>query len=53
MRMRERIDDDIHDALLRQGDRTKKTRGPGGFGGPAPFVRRKGPPKFDKRKLGR
>ena len=47
MRMRERIDDDIHDALLRQGDRSKKARGPGGF------VRRKGPPKFSKRKLPR
>jgi ATP-dependent RNA helicase SUPV3L1/SUV3 len=50
MRMRERIDDDIHDALLRQGDRSKKGRGPGGPGG---FIRRKGPPKFSKRKLPR
>ena len=45
-RVRERIDDDIHDALMRQGDRPKRDR-------PAaakPF-RRKGPPKFNPRRL--
>ena len=47
MAMRQRIDDDIHDALLRHGDRTKKASR-----APVPF-RRKGPPKFDKRKLKR
>ena len=44
--LRERIDDDIHDALMRQGDRPKRERP----AAPKPF-RRKGPPKFDKRRL--
>jgi ATP-dependent RNA helicase SUPV3L1/SUV3 len=46
MRMRERIDDDIHDALLQHGTRPKKDRAPA-----KPFVRRKGPPRFDRRRL--
>jgi hypothetical protein len=49
MRMRERIDDDIHDALLRQGDRSRRSRGPASNG----VFRRKGPPKFNKRNLKR
>jgi ATP-dependent RNA helicase SUPV3L1/SUV3 len=44
-RVREQIDDDIHDALLRQGDRPKRDRP-----APKPF-RRKGPPKFNPRRL--
>jgi ATP-dependent RNA helicase SUPV3L1/SUV3 len=44
-RVREQIDDDIHDALLRQGDRPKRERP-----APKPF-RRKGPPKFNPRRL--
>jgi ATP-dependent RNA helicase SUPV3L1/SUV3 len=45
MRIRERIDDDIHDALMQHGTRPKKERN-------APvFVRRKGPPRFDRRRL--
>jgi ATP-dependent RNA helicase SUPV3L1/SUV3 len=47
MRLRERIDDDIHEALQRQGRPVAVMRGPG------PFPRRKGPPKFNKRKLPR
>jgi hypothetical protein len=47
MRLRERIDDDIHEALQRQGRPVALMRGPG------PFPRRKGPPKFNKRKLPR
>jgi ATP-dependent RNA helicase SUPV3L1/SUV3 len=45
MRIRERIDDDIHDALLAHGTRPKKDRHP------VAFVRRKGPPRFDRRRL--
>ena len=44
-RMREEIDEDIHAALMQQGERPKKDRVQ-----PAPF-RRKGPPKFQKRRL--
>jgi hypothetical protein len=44
VRVRERLDDDIHDALLSHGDRPKRDRKPG-------FVRRTRPPKFNKRKL--
>jgi ATP-dependent RNA helicase SUPV3L1/SUV3 len=45
MRIRERIDDDIHDALMQHGTRPKKERN-------APvLVRRKGPPRFDRRRL--
>jgi hypothetical protein len=46
MRMREEIDEDIHLALLQQGDHAKKHRP----AAPRPFVR-KGPPKFSKRRL--
>jgi ATP-dependent RNA helicase SUPV3L1/SUV3 len=46
MRIRERIDDDIHDALLAHGTRPKKDRHPA-----TTFVRRKGPPRFDRRRL--
>jgi ATP-dependent RNA helicase SUPV3L1/SUV3 len=46
IRMREQIDEDIHDALMAQGERPRKSAQP------APFVRR-GPPKFNKRKLPR
>lgn len=42
--LRERIDDDIHTALLQHGARPKADR-------PAPFIRRKGPPKFNPRRL--
>ncbi|MBD5654075.1 MAG: RNA helicase [Candidatus Eremiobacteraeota bacterium] len=45
MAMRERIDDDIRNALLQQGARTRGERAP------VPFVRRAGPPKFNKRRL--
>jgi hypothetical protein len=48
MRMRERIDDEIHAALLRHGDRTKKAEP-----ATAKILARKGPPKFNKRKLRR
>jgi len=44
-RVRERTDDDIHDALLHHGARSRSERR-----APVPF-RRKGPPKFDKRRL--
>ena len=47
-RLREEIDRDIHDELMRQGERQKKHAPP-----PQPFVRRKGPPRFNKRKLPR
>lgn len=43
--MRERIDEDIHTALLQQGARLKKE------GKPVSFVRRKSPPKFNRRRL--
>ncbi len=46
-RVRERTDDDIHDALLSSGAKPRPDRRP-----PTPF-RRKGPPKFDKRRLKR
>jgi ATP-dependent RNA helicase SUPV3L1/SUV3 len=52
-RARERIDEDIHTALLQQGDRSRrdaKTKRPAQNGVPAPF-RSKGPPKFNKRRL--
>jgi len=49
MRLRERIDDDIHEALLRHGDRTNKNQRPA----TAKILARKGPPKFNKRKLRR
>ncbi len=51
MRMREQIDEDIHDALMAQGERPRKASPAAPR--PAPFVRRKGPPKFNKRKLPR
>ncbi len=45
MRVRERLDDDIHDALLQHGGRPRRDR-------KAPTaIRRKGPPKFNKRRL--
>ena len=47
VRVRERTDDDIHDALLEHGSKERPERR-----GPTPF-RRKGPPKFDKRRLKR
>jgi ATP-dependent RNA helicase SUPV3L1/SUV3 len=47
MRMREEIDEDIHDALMAQGSRPKKA------GTVIPLARRKGPPRFNKRKLPR
>jgi hypothetical protein len=46
MRVRERLDDEIHDALLSHGERSRAARPIA----PA-FVRRKGPPKFNKRRL--
>jgi ATP-dependent RNA helicase SUPV3L1/SUV3 len=45
MAMRESIDDDIHAALLQHGARAKTERAA------APVFRKKGPPKFNKRKL--
>jgi ATP-dependent RNA helicase SUPV3L1/SUV3 len=45
MRVRERLDDDIHDALLQHGARPKRERKPA-----TPF-RRTGPPRFNKRRL--
>lgn len=45
MRVREQLDDDIHDALLQHDHRRRREYKP------APFVRRKGPPKFNKRRL--
>ncbi len=45
MRLREEIDDDIHSALLEQGERPGKNR-------PRPRpLKHKGPPKFNKRRL--
>ena len=44
--MREHIDEDIHEALMQQGERVK-------VAAPHTFVKRKGPPKFNKRKLPR
>jgi ATP-dependent RNA helicase SUPV3L1/SUV3 len=51
-RARERIDEDIHSALLQQGDRPKRERkGPANErAAPKPF-RPKGPPKFNRRRL--
>jgi ATP-dependent RNA helicase SUPV3L1/SUV3 len=43
--VRERLDDDIHDALLQHGGRPRRERKP------APTIRRTGPPKFNKRRL--
>jgi len=48
-RLREQIDQDIHDELMRQGERQKQHPAAAS----RPFVRRKGPPKFNKRKLPR
>jgi ATP-dependent RNA helicase SUPV3L1/SUV3 len=45
MRVRERLDDDIHGALLAHGARPKRERKP------VSAVRRKGPPRFNKRRL--
>ncbi len=42
-RVREEIDEDIHAALMQQGERPRRDA-------PAPF-RRKGPPKFNRRRL--
>jgi ATP-dependent RNA helicase SUPV3L1/SUV3 len=47
MNVREQLDDDIHDALLAHGTRPGRDRKV------APAVRRKGPPKFNKRRLPR
>ena len=53
--MREHIDEDIHEALMQQGEKPRK--GPAapskGKSAPPVFVKRKGPPKFNKRKLPR
>jgi hypothetical protein len=53
--MREHIDADIHEALMQQGDRIRKpaSHPKGKPTAPVTFVRRKGPPKFNKRKLPR
>ncbi|HEV3158261.1 MAG TPA: helicase-related protein [Candidatus Baltobacteraceae bacterium] len=45
--MRERIDEEIHDALLQKGTRPKNEK----HRKETPFVRRKGPPKFNPRRL--
>ncbi len=45
MLVREQLDDDIHDALLQHGERPRREHKP------AAFVRRTGPPKFNKRRL--
>ena len=45
MRVREALDDDIHDALLQHGAQPKRDRKI------VPFARPKGPPKFNKRRL--
>jgi ATP-dependent RNA helicase SUPV3L1/SUV3 len=45
MRVREQLDDDIHDALLQHGARPGRDRKA------VPLVRRKGPPRFNKRRL--
>jgi len=44
--MRDRVDDEIHDALLRLGERPRRVA-------PPPAVRRKGPPKFNRKRLPR
>ena len=50
--MRERIDEDIHEALMRQGETPRKfATQPKGKTAVKTFSRRKGPPKFNKRKL--
>jgi hypothetical protein len=43
--VREKLDNDIHEALLAHGGRPKRDRKV------TPFVRRKGPPRFNKRRL--
>ncbi|MBD5633368.1 MAG: hypothetical protein IAI49_02715, partial [Candidatus Eremiobacteraeota bacterium] len=48
-RTRERIDEDIHTALLQQGEHPKKRAAVSERKPPAP--RRKGPPKFNRRRL--
>jgi ATP-dependent RNA helicase SUPV3L1/SUV3 len=45
MHVREQLDDDIHDALLQHGARPGRNRKA------VPLVRRKGPPRFNKRRL--
>jgi ATP-dependent RNA helicase SUPV3L1/SUV3 len=45
MRVREQLDDDIHDALLQHGERSRRDRKA------VPPLRRKGPQKFNKRRL--
>ncbi len=57
---RENIDREIHEALMAQGERLRKpTHGkpaggkPSGYEAPAQIARRRGPPKFNKRKLPR
>jgi hypothetical protein len=45
MRVREQLDDDIHDALLSHGTRPRREHKPA-----VPF-RHKGPPRFNKRRL--
>jgi ATP-dependent RNA helicase SUPV3L1/SUV3 len=46
MRVREALDDDIHDALLAQGSHGRRERPPA-----KPKRRHAGPPKFNKRRL--
>jgi len=46
MRVRESLDDDIHDALLAQGSRPRRSAPAG-----KPRRRHAGPPKFNKRRL--
>jgi ATP-dependent RNA helicase SUPV3L1/SUV3 len=54
VRMRERLDEEIHAALLQQGTRTRAGAPKGATPTkPASVFRRKGPPKFNKRKLPR
>ena len=48
VRVRERTDDDIHDALLQHGEKPRAGRR---TVAPVAALRRKGPPKFDKRRL--
>jgi ATP-dependent RNA helicase SUPV3L1/SUV3 len=45
VRVRERLDDDIHDALLQAGTQPRRARSA------PPAFRRNGPPKFNKRRL--
>jgi ATP-dependent RNA helicase SUPV3L1/SUV3 len=45
VRVRERLDDDIHDALLQAGTQPRRARSA------PPALRRNGPPKFNKRRL--